>query len=190
MLPDACVDIVFINDEPPTVFGPWTVPFVSRLAAGNTITGARLHPSCASSLLGMPVSELLNPAVPITSVKGAIRRMRPEKVIEQPDAGLGDRLSPRLCLPRSNTQPRWTRPWRGIQWLSSHPYGRIGQLSQWLGISDRKLHRRFSAATGYSLKVFQSVLRFQGLLKTARETGAVQSLADLAASAVTPIKQI
>lgn len=86
VLPDACVDVVFINDEPPTVFGPRTVPFVSRLAAGSTITGARLHPGCASCLLGISVSELLNQAVLITSAKGAIQRMRPEKVIEQPDA--------------------------------------------------------------------------------------------------------
>ena len=56
-------------------------------------------------------------------------------------------------------------------------------MSRWLGIGDRQLHRRLSAAIGYSPKMFQSVLRFQCLLKTAREIGAEQSLADLAASA-------
>ena len=71
----------------------------------------------------------------------------------------------------------------GIQWLSRHPQGRIEQLSRWIGISERQLHRRFSAAIGYGPKMFQSVLRFQRLLKTARERGAEQGLADLAASA-------
>ena len=71
----------------------------------------------------------------------------------------------------------------GIQWLSRHPHGHIGQLSHWIGISERQLHRRFSAAIGYGPKMFQSVLRFQRLLKTARTTGATQSLVDLAASA-------
>jgi transcriptional regulator GlxA family with amidase domain len=71
----------------------------------------------------------------------------------------------------------------GIQWLSRCPHGRIAQLSRWIGISERQLHRRFSAAIGYGPKMFQSVLRFQRLLKTARETGAEQSLADLAVSA-------
>jgi len=71
----------------------------------------------------------------------------------------------------------------GIQWLSRHPQGRIKQLSRWIGISERQLHRRFSTAIGYGPKVFQSVLRFQRLLKTARETGAEQGLAGLAASA-------
>jgi AraC-like DNA-binding protein len=71
----------------------------------------------------------------------------------------------------------------GIQWLSRHPHGRVEQLSHWSGISERQVHRRFSAAIGYGPKMFQSVLRFQRLLKNARETGAEQSLADLAASA-------
>jgi hypothetical protein len=86
LLPDACIDIVLINDEPTMVFGPWTVPFVARLAVGTTITGARLHPGRASCLLGMSASELLNQAIPIAAVKGAVLSMRLEKVMEQPSA--------------------------------------------------------------------------------------------------------
>jgi AraC-like DNA-binding protein len=56
-------------------------------------------------------------------------------------------------------------------------------LSRWIGISERQLHRRFSAAIGYGPKMFQSVLRFQRLLKTAREMRGEQSMAHLAASA-------
>jgi hypothetical protein len=108
--PDACVDIVFINDEPPMVFGPWTVPFVARLAAGTSITGARLHPGRAPSLLGMPASELLNQAIPIAAVKGAVQNMRLGKVIEQPNPQLGDRLSPKFYLPQLNIPLQSTRP--------------------------------------------------------------------------------
>ena len=86
VLPDACVDIVLINDEIPLVFGPWIVPFVARLAVGTIVTGARLRPGRASCLLGMPVSELLNRAIPIAAVKGAMQSIRLEKVIEQPNA--------------------------------------------------------------------------------------------------------
>src|SRR6266581_661599 len=39
VLPDACIDIVFINDEPPVVVGPWTVSFAARLAVGTSIIG-------------------------------------------------------------------------------------------------------------------------------------------------------
>ena len=69
-----------------------------------------------------------------------------------------------------------------IRWLARNPQGRIRLLSRWVGISERHLHRRFSAAVGYGPKTFQSVLRFQRLLKAARETGEEQSLAELATS--------
>ena len=44
VLPDGCVDIVLINDQAPTVIGPWTESFVARLAPGTMIIGARLPP--------------------------------------------------------------------------------------------------------------------------------------------------
>ena len=184
VLPDACIDIVLINDEPPMVFGPWTVPFVARLAVGTIITGARLHPGRASCLLGMPASELLNQAIPIAMVKGAMQSIRLEKVTEEPNAAARRSTLAQVLLASVESSAPFDRAvLAGIQWLSRHPHSRIEQLSHWVGISERQLHRRFSAAIGYGPKMFQSVLRFQRLLKTAREAGAEQSLADLAASA-------
>jgi len=184
VLPDACIDIVLINDEPPMVVGPWTGPFVVRLAAGTCITGARLHPGRASSVLGMPASELLNQAIPLASVKGAMQRLRLEKVMEQPDAAARRSALAQVLLasdPCSTGSDQAVLA--AIQWLARHSHGRIEQLSHWIGISERQLHRRFSAAIGYGPKMFQSVLRFQRLLKTARDAGTEENFADLAASA-------
>ena len=184
VLPDGCIDIVFINDEPPIVAGPWTVSFVTRLAAGSSITGARLHPGRVSCLLGIPASELLNQLVPIAAVKGPVQNMRFEKVIQQANAAARRWALAQVLLASVEPSVLFDQAvLAGIQWLSRHPQGRIEQLSRWIGISERQLHRRFSAAIGYGPKMFQSVLRFQRLLKTARERGAEQGLADLAASA-------
>ena len=60
VLPDACVDIVCINDDAPVVVGPWTESFIANLAPGTTIAGARFHPGRAPSLLGVPAHTLLN----------------------------------------------------------------------------------------------------------------------------------
>lgn len=73
VLPDACLDIVFINDEPPVAVGPWAEPFLDRLAPGTMILGARCHPGLAPSVLGLPASELLNQSVPL---KGDLERRR------------------------------------------------------------------------------------------------------------------
>src|SRR5215469_4013914 len=183
VLPDACIDIVLIDDEPPMAFGPWNVPFVARLAVGTSITGARLHPGRASCLLSIPASELLNKAIPIAAVKGTMQNLRLEEVIDRPNgAARRSALAQVLSASVQDFAPVDQAVLAGIRWLSHYPHGRIKQLSRWIGISERQLHRRFSAAIGYGPKTFQSVLRFQRLLKTACEAGAEQSLADFAAS--------
>jgi AraC-like DNA-binding protein len=184
VLPDACIDIVLINDQPPVLAGPWTVPFLAGLAAGTTVTGARLHPGRASCLLGIPASELLNQIIPIADVKGVLQAMQLETVMEQPNtAARRSALGHALVASMRHSAPLDPAVLAGIQWFSRRPRGRIVELSRWIGISERQLHRRFSAAVGYGPKMFQSVLRFQRLLKSARDTGAAHSLADLAASA-------
>ena len=95
VLPDGCIDIVLVNDEAPVVVGPWTVPLLAQLPAGSCITGARLHPGRAPSLLGMPASELLNQAMPVAAVEGALRNIRLEKVVEQLKPVLARRSDPR-----------------------------------------------------------------------------------------------
>jgi len=70
-----------------------------------------------------------------------------------------------------------------VEWLARHPERNVEQLSNWLGISSRQLRRRFSAAVGYSPKVFQEILRFQGLLNLATRREQLRSLGHLAADA-------
>jgi AraC-like DNA-binding protein len=178
VLPDACIDIVLIDHKPPIVVGPWDVPFVTRLAVGTSIIGARLHPGRASSLLGFPASELLNQSIPISDVKGPMQTMRLGET-----AGRQSALVQALATSLKDSASPDQAVQAGIRWLSRHPHGRIAQLSRWIGISERQLHRRFSAAIGYGPKMFQSVLRFQRLLNAARDKDAEHSLADLAANA-------
>src|SRR5215471_5575507 len=47
VLPDGCIDIVFINDEAPIIVGPWVKPFIARLPIATQIIGARWHPGRA-----------------------------------------------------------------------------------------------------------------------------------------------
>lgn len=67
-----------------------------------------------------------------------------------------------------------------IRWFAHEPAGRIEELSRSLGISSRQLRRRFSAAVGYSPKVFQSIMRFQRLLYLAAHTRCSRPLVELA----------
>ena len=82
VLPDGCIDIVFINHEPPAVAGPSNVPFLARLAAGASITGARLRPGCAAGMLCIPASELVNQNLPIATLKGAMQHIQLDRVLD------------------------------------------------------------------------------------------------------------
>jgi transcriptional regulator GlxA family with amidase domain len=112
-----------------------------------------------------------------------MRNIRLEKVMEEPNsAAQRSTLGQVLLTSLEDSAPFDQAVLAGIRWLSRRPHGRVEQLSRWIGVSERQLHRRFSAAIGYGPKTFQSVIRFQRLLKTAREKGAEQSLANLAAT--------
>jgi AraC-like DNA-binding protein len=184
VLPDACVDLVFFQGQPPAVIGPWTESFIAKLTPGTRITGVRFHPGKAGAMLGLPASELINQQADVHDLWSAAAR--------EPFAGVDELCSfraSRLALEaallrhmRNVARPDSTVT-AGIRWLAQCPGARIEELSSFAGISARQMQRRFSAAVGYGPKMFQSVLRFQRLLYFATNAGSDQSLADLAARA-------
>lgn len=182
VLPDGCIDIVFINDESPIVIGPWVKSFIARLPVATNIVGARWHPGRAPALLGLPAGELLNQQVALRDVWGLMPSSSLERVSEQssPSARISIFAATLLnCL--GSAAPHDPVANASIEWLARRPHGRIEQLSRWIGISSRQLQRRFSASVGYGPKTFQSVLRFQRLLHLAGRANHRCSLAKLAA---------
>jgi AraC-like DNA-binding protein len=184
VLPDGCIDVVLINDEAPVVVGPWTEPFVARLAPGTMIVGARCHPGRAPGLLGLPASTLLNQYVTLRSIWGRAASARFARIAGEStlptrrlamEAALLDRLA--------DAGPVDEGMRAAIQWLAGHPHGRIERLSQWIGISSRQLQRRFATAVGYGPKMFHCILRFQRLLNLSDRTSAPRSLAQVSAEA-------
>ena len=182
VLPDGCIDIVFINDGAPIVVGPWVKPFVARFPVATKIVGARWRPGRAPALLGLPAAELLNQSVALRDVWSGTLSSSFEQVSEQPNLSARRSLLEHMLLSLlADTTPSDTIVNASIQWLARHPHGRVGQLSRWIGISSRQLQRRFSASVGYGPKAFQSILRFQRLLHFAGRPSRRGSLAELSA---------
>jgi AraC-like DNA-binding protein len=182
VLPDACLDLVFSQGQPPAVIGPWTESFTAQLAPGTRITGVRFHPGKAAAILGLPASELINQEAALGDIWRAALR--------EPFARVGDFTSFRarrsaleaaLLRHLKNVAPPDATVNGAIRWLARNPCARIDELSQLSGISSRQMQRRFSAAVGYGPKMFQSVLRFQRLLYLASRSAGQYGLADLAA---------
>ena len=197
VLPDACVDIVFVNDAPPVVVGPWTDPLLVRFPAGTRVVGARLHPGRAPGILGIPAAELLNQSVSFSDARsassarfraafelpGIVSRSAVSHSIVSQSVVSQSTLAAALAPAARLARPADAAILASIGWLVRHPDGSVAQLSRSVGISPRQLQRRFSAAVGYGPKMFQSVLRFQRLLNCARKATGPAPLADLAAMA-------
>jgi AraC-like DNA-binding protein len=174
--PDTCIDILLVNNAAPFVVGPWTTPFVSQLAPGTRILGARIRPNSAWRF-GLPAADLLNLFAPLDVVWNRNQAMRIAALAEVEDLSARKHAMEQALLQQLSDRRRDPQIDEGIQWLARHPHVRVEQLSRRLGISARQLQRRFANAVGYGPKMFQSVLRFQRLLNLFGQTAPTRSLA-------------
>jgi AraC-like DNA-binding protein len=184
VLPDACVDIVFINNDAPVIVGPWTEPFVTNLAAGTSIVGVRFHPGRAPSLLGVPAHTLLNQSLPLDAMSRGPLRDRLSVIADKPNlATKRSALEAGLLHSLPSLSPIDDSVSAAIRWLARASNAHVQQLSDWVGLSSRQLQRRFSSAVGYGPKTFHSILRFQRVLYLASGEHKDKTLADLALQA-------
>lgn len=168
VLPDGCADIVWIGDAPPVVAGPATRRMIVKLPAGISVFGVRFQPGSAASALGVPADELLNRDVLLDEIWGAAAGRLTEQVFRHRSAAeklnaAADALAARFAAaPAADPAVR-----AAVSWLTHRPLGRVRDLAQAIGLSDRQLQRRFRAAVGYGPKTFQRIMRLQRLLTRA-----------------------
>ena len=137
ILPDACVDIVCVNDAL-HVAGPATQAQLKT--AGGATFGVRFRIGAAGAALGLPASELLDLDVPLEDVWKDV-----------PHVTNVDELA-RAVLKRGGEPDPLVRA------------AATGTPRERLGIGDRQLRRRFLDAVGYGPKTLERVLRFQRFL--------------------------
>lgn len=185
VLPDACLDLMCIDDQL-VVAGPDTGPAPTTLPAGTRIVGVRFRPGAAPGLLGVPSDELRDQRVPLhhlwdaradrlaeavvpaMAVPGAALRVLTDTLVGGlPHAGAPDTLVTGLAaeLGRSDRRPG------------------MAAVAARLGVSERQLHRRCVSAVGYRPKLLDRVLRLRRFLALSGRAGPSFGLADLAHAA-------
>jgi AraC-like DNA-binding protein len=165
-VPNGSVEISYeLGADRVDVSGPQRLPTVERLAPGSTVVGIRLHPGVASSILGLPASELVDRRTEADSLWDRGAATLAERLAEAGSPAAVARLLENEVAARTvvaaepdalvaNAVDR-LQPWRRED---------VGALASDLHISSRQLHRRFLAALGVGPKTFQRVRRFQGFL--------------------------
>jgi AraC-like DNA-binding protein len=181
VLPDACVDILWIDDREPVIAGPATRALVARVAPGTQVVGARFRPGWCAGVLGVNASDLRDLHVPLRDVAPALAKRFSSAVADRADivdkvAVAGALLARHLAhAPPPDPVVRGT-----VRWLAAHPHARVHELGRALYISDRQLRRRLLAAAGYTPKSLHRILRLQRLLALAGAAGTGASLSSLA----------
>ncbi|HEX2207407.1 MAG TPA: helix-turn-helix domain-containing protein [Longimicrobium sp.] len=181
VLPDACVDILWVDAGEPVVAGPATRSVIARVAPGTAVVGARFRPGWCAGVLGVDASELRDQHLPLRAVAPALARAFSSEVADR------DRLVDKVAVARTllerylaHTAPPDEVVRGTVRWLAAHPHGRVHELSRALYLSERQLQRRLLAASGYTPKTLHRILRFQRLLALAGRAGHGDSLATLA----------
>jgi AraC-like DNA-binding protein len=177
ILPDGCVDLVWLGDRL-IIAGPDRGPFMSSLRPGDTVVGLRLRPGLAGPVLGLPASELRELRPPAEDVWGRAGSELAERIGEAASPADRRRALERAVADRLRETER---PDPIVSAALRHlggPGSRVGELPRALGIGERQLLRRFDAAVGYGPKMLDRVMRFQRFV--ARTTALAADLDDLA----------
>jgi AraC-like DNA-binding protein len=168
VLPDGCVDVVW-RDGSVSIAGPDTGPVLVPLRAGETLVGVRLHVGEAAAL-GVAAHELRDSRVPLDALWRDAGEVA-ERVAESGDrvATLEREVARRL---RQAGDPLVAEAVGGLAQGAD-----VGELSGRLGVSERRLQRRFRDHVGYAPKVLQRVMRLRRFMALAAGGGALAELA-------------
>ena len=159
IVPDGCVDLIWLAEQELVVAGPDTSAQVAMLPAGRRSSGIRLRPGAAAAVLGLPASELRDLRVPLEQVWGA----GPDRLVESLAVASPPR---RLELLATAVSQRRAAP-DGLVAAAAQrlarPRTRVAQVAADLGVTERTLHRRTVHVVGYGPKLLARVARLQRL---------------------------
>jgi AraC-like DNA-binding protein len=184
LLPDECVDMYWVNGSV-WVSGPETRSWPSAAWPSTGAVGVCFRSGVAPSLLGVAASELRDLRVRLDQLWGdrAARELAERVSCRDDDDGRAIELENAV---RQMAAGAW-----GLDAVALEAAGRLQlagttsarELARATHLSERQLHRRYTAAFGYGPAFLLRMLRIQRFLQLAREASRPPRLADLAVDA-------
>ncbi|WP_430335290.1 helix-turn-helix domain-containing protein [Rhodococcus sp. ACT016] len=183
LVPDGCIDVLWIPGVGIRVCGPETAAWSFTLPPGTESFGIRFRPGSAPPALRTSAAQIRNTRVDLADVLGsAAQRMLVDR-LEHTD-GTAARLSVLQAAGR-----RWLADRPGTDllaaWLTSALSSRscsVAALADASSMTGRQLQRRCNDAFGYGPSTLRSILRLQRFMYLAR-ADRNRGLAALAADA-------
>lgn len=190
LVPDACLDLLWIDNGRLILCGPETTAWDFALPDGTTAVGVRYRPGVAAPLFGIDISMIRDQRVRVADLIGELPA---DALSDQVEAAtspgrrvalLEQFVTAQLAATASGVPVPDPVAEQILNVLASSPRATATELAEELGITTRQLHRRSLASFGYGTSTLARLLRFQRFLAGA-ETGSSQrrSLAGLAIAA-------
>lgn len=169
LVPDGCVDVMWLADGRVVVCGPETAAWPVSTPPGTECVGVRFRPGVAPDVLATPAHVMVDLRVGLDDVLGAA----PAREL----AGrVADAASPaRRLAVLMGAARRWLGDGGGLDplvtWTARELSRRswtIGELADVAGLTDRHLQRRCRTAFGYPPSTLRGILRLQRFMALAR----------------------
>jgi len=183
LVPDGCVDLMWLDGVGIVLCGPDTGSWTFTLPPGTRSVGIRFRPGLVADLFRTSLAELRNRRVGLADLTG-------DQAARTVTARLEDAAGPAAQVAVLESAARELRrhvdtedPWAGVVGgaLAQHSW-RISDLASETAMTERQLERRSHRFFGYGPSTLRSILRLQRFMGLARRRPYAQ-LAELAAEA-------
>src|SRR4051812_18750992 len=144
VIPDGCIDIVWVNDQAPHVAGPMTRPVLYSIDSGTEIVAVRLRPGVAHRLLGEHAKALLNQDVPLRDLWPDHRAASWDDVAAERSASAKPAAIAEVMRARLRTDGEFDDfVMHAATWIARHPFASLDGLSGLSRLSERQIRRQF-----------------------------------------------
>ncbi|NEE01536.1 helix-turn-helix domain-containing protein [Phytoactinopolyspora halotolerans] len=169
LVPDGCVDMLWLADGRIVVCGPETAAWSFVLPPGTEAAGVRFRPGMAAGVLRTPASAVVNQRVGLDDVLGS----GPARRLGQRMGEAGDAFVRLKIL--EDAVRRWMDGGAEPDPVAAHVVHELAQRSHTVrdladaaGLTERQLQRRCRAAFGYPITTLRRILRLQRFMAAAR----------------------
>jgi AraC-like DNA-binding protein len=172
IVPDGCIDIIFIGGGPTEsykgyVVGTMTRPIFEAIAAQAQYLGIRFAPGGFTQLFGYPAHEFTDQTVPLGDL--SVFFVPGERMAESPGTEASFHLL-QECLMRRLLRARpCPLPAKVLETISPcRGEITVAQLAHMAGCGRRQLLRIFRESVGVGPKTYCRIVRFKGALRALR----------------------
>jgi AraC-like DNA-binding protein len=184
-LPDERLDLVWVDDGSLWLVGPETTSWSRGYPPGTTAVGVGFKPGVGPPLLHVAAAEVRDARVPLDALWGdrQARELAERVAAHADDRGRAGELERAVRRLAARARPVDQVALQVAVRLNHPRPTSVRDLSRAMGLSERQLHRRCTAAFGYGPAVLARVLRLQRALRLARLHQGPLRLAELAVAA-------